>query len=66
MSRWYPVYRGEDGQLRRDETNQRPNQGCAWECEPGYVAIRMPGSGIELCVDEGGAMAKRYAPGAPP
>lgn len=68
-SRWYSVYRnseaGPGGGLVRDVSGLRPNEGCAWECEPGYVAIKTRGSGIDLCVEEGGAMAKRYGPRAP-
>jgi hypothetical protein len=60
--RWYSVYKSTGGDLVRDDSNARANEGCAWECEAGYVDITTAG-GLRLCVEVGGTLYARYHTG---
>jgi hypothetical protein len=61
-SKWYSVYRQIPGGelIRQTNEDKFANEGCAWECEQGFIRVKTA-SGLELCVLKDGAMAARYA-----
>lgn len=63
LDRLAPLWVGSPGLIRSDRNPATPNRACAWDCVAGHVYISTE-SGVQLCVVEGGVMAKRFGAGA--